>query len=118
MTITMQARNAIIHKKLIRELKRLQSLLNHGEELKIEWEPRKIQHNGQRLCGEVVGQTIYIYEEEEAKALRTLRHEMIEHVLFSFEKNYIELVNNLIKVFNEIQRQKRELLVEKIVNAL
>lgn len=43
---------------------------------------------------------------------------MIEHLLFTFEKNYVELVNSLIKVFNEIQRQKREELVEKIVNAL
>ena len=115
----MQARNAIIHKKLIQELKRLQSLLNHGEELKIKWEPRKIRRNGrQRLSGEVVDETIYIYEEKENEAVRTLRHEVVEHLFFTFEKNYVELINSLIKVFNEIQREKREALVEKIVTVL
>jgi len=115
----MQAKNATIYKKLVEELKRLQRLLNHGEELKIEWEPGKIRRNGkQRLCGEVIGETIYIYEEEENEALRTLRHEVIERLFFTFEKNYVKLINSLIKVFNEIQRQKREALVEKIVNVL
>ena len=111
----MQAKNATIYKKLVEELKRLQRLLNHGEELKIEWEPGKIRRNGkQRLCGEVIGKTIYIYEENETEALNTLRHEMIEHLLSTFEKNYIELVNSLIQVFNEIQKRKREHIVDKL----
>lgn len=66
----------------------------------------------------LVGNTIYIYEEREKEAISTLRHEVIEHLLFAFEKNYVEFVNSLIEVFNQIQKQKREELVEKIVNVL
>lgn len=70
------------------------------------------------MCGELVGGTIYIYEEKESEAIRTLRREVIEHLFFTFEKNYVEFINGLIKIFNEIQRQKREALVKKIVNTL
>lgn len=66
------------------QLERLQRLLNHGHELKVSWLPRKIKcsdlNGRERLCGEVVGETIYIYEEDENEALRTLRQEIIDMV--------------------------------------
>jgi hypothetical protein len=103
--------------KLVEELRRLQRLLNHGHDLEVKWIPKvkRIEKNGKyRVRGEIIGKTIYIYDEDEEEAIKTLRHEMIEHLLYTYEKSYVEFINCLIRFFNENQREKREELVEKI----
>jgi len=111
----------IFSRKLFEELRRLQKLLNHGYDLKVKWLP-KVKHmeeNGKyRVCGEIIGKTIYVYDEDEEEAVKTLRHEIIEHLLYTYERNYVAFINCLIKLFNEMQRRKREDLVEKIVGIL
>jgi len=79
---------------------------------------KRLEKDGRyRVCGEIVGKTIYIYNKDEQEAIKTLRlrHEMIEHLLYTYEKSYVEFINCLIRFFNEIQRRNREKLVEKIL---
>ena len=52
--------------------------------------------------GEVRGKTIYIYEEDEAKAVDTLRHEFIEYALaYKLVAPYKKMINKLISLFEE-----------------
>jgi|GEM_PF-2274575 len=111
----------IFSRKLFEEFRRLQRLLNHGHDLKVKWIPKvkRLEKDGKyRVCGEIIGKTIYIYDKDEKEAIKTLRHEIIEHLLYTYERNYVEFINCIIKFFNEIQRRKREDLVEKMINVL
>jgi len=111
----------IFSRKLFEELRRLQKLLNHGYELEVKWLPKvkRTEKNGKyRVCGEIIGKTIYIYDEDEDEAVKTLRHEIIEHLLYTYEKSYVQFINYLIKFFNEVQRTKREKFVEKIAKCI
>lgn len=66
-----------------------------------------------------MGDTIYVYDETEQEALKTLRHEVLEH--FVVEKNeadYVTLVNQLIEAFNIVHRRRREELVDKLSELL
>lgn len=68
-----------------------------------------------RFSGEVRNGILYIYEEDEEKAMETLKHELIDHVLTSnLITPLVGLVNLLIKSKEaEIYSEK-----EKIVDVL
>jgi len=67
------------------------------------------------LSGEVRNTIVYIYEEDEVKALETLKHELLDYIITSkIVKPLVELVNLLIKSKeSDIYREK-----EKIVESL
>ena len=68
------------------------------------------------MSGEVLGQTAYLYEKSEKQAVQTLKHEVLEHLIFrENEEQYLTIINCLIEGFNLIQRRKRERLVEKLM---
>jgi hypothetical protein len=103
-------------KKLTFELERLTKLLNLSPKLKVKWMPGRARYSGGRqILGEIINGTIFVYDDQEDAALRTLRHEVSEQLVVEFgEADYVILVNHLIAAFNEIQRQKRHKLVERL----
>jgi len=86
-----------------------------AHELKIEWLP----NGDSKKSGEVIGRTIYIYEEDEAKALDTLRHEFLDYTISSeLEAPYKRLINKLIAVFEEEMYGRKERLIEKLLEVV
>lgn len=97
--------------RLREELERLEVKLGLNLGLRVAWMPDV----NNSLSGEVRGGVIRIYEVEEDKALRALRHEFIDYLITSrVVKPLVGLVNLLIKSREaEIYREK-----EKLVEAL
>jgi hypothetical protein len=64
------------------------------------------------ISGEVRGNTIFIYEADRDKALGTLRHELIDHLITSrLVKPLVDLINILVKAKEaEIYREKEGLV--------
>ena len=86
-----------------------------AHELKLRWLPDADNHKS----GEVLGGTIYIYEEDEGKALDTLRHEFIDYAISTeIEAPYKRLINKLITVFEEEMYGRKERLIEKLLEVI
>ena len=95
-------------RRLETELDHLKDKFQMGQELKLEWAP-----NDGSKSGEVTGTTIRIYEEDETKALDTLRHEFIEYLVTrDLVAPYKRLINKLISLFEEEMYDRKEKLVE------
>jgi len=74
---------------------------------------------GRELSGEVLGDTIYIYDGSEAEALETLRHEFVEYVLTSeFVAPYQRMINALIALFEDEAYRRKERIVKKLAELL
>ncbi len=106
-----QKTGVAVQNKLEEELQRILTKLQLNLNLKVVWTPDPPNS----LSGEVRGNTIYIYEVEEEKALQALRHEVIDHLITSkIVKPLTDLINLLIKAKEaEIYKEK-----EKIVETL
>lgn len=101
-------RSCGIQEKLEGELSKLKSLLNYGAELKVKWLPNQQRLRIQQFSGEVVGETILIYDQDEASALATLRHEYLDFILTT------ELVNPLVELINLLVKEReREICTQK-----
>jgi len=104
-----------IIKHLGQELSKLKSKFQMAHELKVKWLP----DCNSKKSGEVLGKTIYIYEEDEGKALDILRHEFIDYIL---TKELVSLpqkmINSLIKLIEEEMYERKEKLIEKLMKLL
>ncbi|GAI02015.1 unnamed protein product, partial [marine sediment metagenome] len=101
--------------RLESELERLKRLLNLGHELKLEWRPGRVKHfRGKQLSGEVLGDTIYIYEGNEEKALSTLGHELLDYAVCRVIEPYKSITNKLISDMNEEAYRKKKKLIERL----
>jgi len=107
-------------KKLTHELERLKARFGYGKELNVEWLPNqvkfldsgKVKH---QLSGEVVGKTIYIYDEDEGEALATLRHEFLDYMVSNeVIAPYKKFINHLIKLFEDEVHKRKEVLIENL----
>ena len=111
---TENVRNVSVEAKLRHELWRFQQKFGLGLELKVQWMPNYVKRNveGKQLSGEVLGNTIYIYEKDFGEALKTLKHEFFDYVFsHQIEKPYKEFINKLISLFEvEIYRRKEKLI--------
>ena len=106
-----QQRNNII-KQLELALSKLKKKYQIAHELKVEWLP----NNNSEKSGEVLGRTICIYEEDEAEALDTLRHEFVDYILsIEFETPYKRLINKLVAAFEEEMYGRKERLIKKLL---
>ena len=85
-----------------------------GYELKVEWIP----DNDSNLSGEVKEKTIYIYEREADKALKTLRHEFLDYAISQIIEPYRQIANKLIILINEEAYKKKEKLIENLCQLL
>lgn len=95
------------------ELKRLKLKTGKGFELKLEWSPGIVRHkNGKQLLEEVVGDTIFIYVKDLDQAMELLTHGFLEWLLNQNTKRYRLLINKLIEVFEEVQYNSKEGIIE------
>jgi 6-phosphogluconate dehydrogenase (decarboxylating) len=106
--------SADVQKKLEQELKKLKTLLEFGEELRVVWSPKV----DSVLSGEVHGNLIYIYEADLFKALKTLRHEFVDYCVSGAIQPYKEIANLLIKKINTDAYDRKEKIVETLAKLL
>jgi hypothetical protein len=113
--ITNVAKTSELQGRLEGELQRLSAKLGLNLDLRVVWTPDPPNS----LSGEVRGNTIYIYEVEEEKAIQALRHEVLDHLITSrIVKPLVDLINLLIKAREaEIYKEKEEIVeaLSKIV---
>ena len=100
--------------RLIEELGRLQQKLGLGYELTVVWLP----DNHNNLSGEVKGDQIRIYEEDEEKALETLKHEFLDYIISKTIEPYERIANKLIQMLNEEAYKRKEKLTEALVKLI
>jgi hypothetical protein len=103
------------------ELSRLIGILGLGLELRVVWKPNHVRRSaeGVALSGEVQGSTIIIYEEDEAEALKALKHEFLDYVIsHEVEAPYKDLVNRLIDSFQAETYRRKERLVERLSSVI
>ena len=97
------------------ELERLEMKTGMGYEVKLEWSPGIVRHkNGKKLLEEVLGNTILICVEDLDEALSLLTHGFVEWLLNQNSKCYRLLINKLIEVFEEMQYNTKEGIVEAV----
>jgi len=101
-------------KRLENELERLKKRFKIGYELKVVWSP----NNSGNLAGEVKGETIYIYDENEKEALKTLRHEFLDYAISKLIEPYKNVTNKLIMLMNEEAYKRKEKLVEALIELM
>lgn len=86
------------------ELARLKRLVPFEEELTVHWKPQA--HT--KMSGEVIGKTIYVYDENQHEAIATLKHEYLDCLLTR------RLVNPLVTLVNTfIKLREKEIYMEK-----
>jgi hypothetical protein len=100
--------------RLIEELGRLQQKLGLGYELSVVWLP----DSRSKLSGEVKGDQIRIYEEDEEKALETLKHEFLDYAISKVMEPYERIANKLIGLVNEEAYRRKEKLVEVLTKLI
>lgn len=92
------------------ELERLKHKLQMAYELTVIWIP----NGNDKLSGEVKGETIFIYEENEKEAIETLRHEFLDYAISKVIEPYRNVTNKLIMLINEEAYKRKEKLVKTL----
>jgi len=95
---------------LEKELEQLKRRFCMSYELKVVWIP----DGNEKLSGEVRGDTVYIYEDNEKKALETLRHEFLDYAISEVIEPYKNMTNKLILLINEEAYKRKEMLVNAL----
>ena len=104
-----------IRMKLEEELERLRQATGMGHGLSVKWVPE----GGSKLSGEVRGDVVYIYEEREAEALETLKHEFIDHSISKeVVKPLVEYVNMQKNLIENMVYKRKEELVNKLARLI
>jgi hypothetical protein len=93
---------------LTKELEFLKRRLNLGHELTLKWLPG--EKDG--ICGEVKENVILIYEDNETKAIETLKHEFFDYLIGKTIEPYERIANKLIGLINDEAYLRKEKLVE------
>lgn len=102
-------------RRLESEFGRLKNLLGLGYELKLKWLPKNVRNSrGKLISGEVVGGTVYIYEEDGATAVATLQHEFVDYAVSLAVEPYKEMTNSLILMMSENAYKRKEKIVERL----
>jgi len=105
------------NQRLEEELQRLQHMTNFGHEIVLEWLPGVAKfNNGKQLVEEVIENTIFIYDRNPQKALELVRHGFAEWILNQHTRPYRQLINKLITLFEEQHYERKEKLIESLVN--
>lgn len=104
-------------RRLEEELAKMQGKLGMNLDLTVLWRPGQVRRSvdGEALSGEVQGSTILVYEEDEAEALKTLKHEFLDYIIsHEVEAPYKDLINRLIGAFQAEAYRRKERLVERL----
>jgi len=97
--------------KLHLELAKLHQISKIKKHFKVKWIPQEQSS----IEGKVDGDTITIYSENMEDALDTLRHEFIDYLISQAIRPYIEIINVLLFVLSQDGYDKKEDIVEKLV---
>jgi len=101
------------------ELETLKLKAGTGFEVNSKWLPSTVKYkNGKQLLEEVVGNTVFIYVEDLAEATHLLAHGFSEWLLNKHTRNYRLLINKLIELFEQIQYEEKEKLIEAMTRLL
>ena len=101
------------------ELEMLKMNAGMGFELKLEWSPGIVRRkNGKQLLEEVRGDTIFIYVKDLDDAIPLLTHAFLEWLLNQNTKGYRLLINKLIEVFEQIQYNEKEKIIDVITKLI
>lgn len=101
------------------ELEKLKNKVGIGFEVNVKWLPGAIKSkDGKQLLEEVSGDTILIYAEDPDEALNLLAHGFAEWLLNQHTRKYRLLINKLIELFEEIQYQDKEKIIEVITKLM
>ena len=112
-------RRPSVEARLEAELERLKRRAGMGFEVSVRWLPGTIKYkNGKQLLEEVLGNVIIIYAEDPAEATQLLPHGFAEWLLNQHTKRYRLLINKLIELFEQIQYDEKEKLVEAITKLM
>jgi len=97
-----------VQRDLEEELARLKRMVPFEEALTVCWTPRS--HG--KVSGEVVGNTIYVYDENLREAKNTLKHEYLDCLLTrKIVEPLIAMVNTFIKLKEgEIYKEKEQIV--------
>lgn len=97
--------------RLERELERLKRETGLGQGLRVEWSPDP----GSAKRGEVRGGIIHVYDEDGEGALKTLRHEFIDHhVMRELVEPLVEYVNMQKRLIDGLIYERKERLVDRL----
>ena len=108
-----------LESRLEAKLEALKRRVGMGFEVSVRWLPGTAKYkNGKQLLEEVLGDAIVIYAEDPAEATRLLPHGFAEWLLNQHTKRYRLLINKLIELFEQIQYEAKEKLVDAITNLL
>lgn len=99
------------YNKLHLELVKLQQISKTKKYFKVKWIPQEQSS----IEGKVDGDTITIYSENIEDALDTLRHEFIDYLVSQVTRPYIDIINVLLFVLSQDGYDKKEDIVEKLV---
>jgi len=100
--------------ELHKELQSLKQELGLGQELDVKWLPGEKEE----LCGEVKGDCIFVYSENQNEALQTLRHEFLDYSISKIIEPYQKIANQLVSLINEETYQRKEKLVEALTRLI
>jgi hypothetical protein len=104
-----------IQSALAEDLEGMKRKLGIGYDVHVEWHPGAIKfRDGRQLEEEVKGDTIFIYAEKPNRAKELLAHGFAEWLLNQHTKKYRLLINKLIEVFEQIQYEEKEKIVDAI----
>jgi hypothetical protein len=102
------------------ELKLLQNKTGIGQEVTVEWQPGAMEYGagGRKLAEIVRDDTIFIFSSNLEEALRLVRHGFLEWILNQYTRPYLRLANKLITLFEEQQYERKETVIDGLVNLL
>ena len=98
-----------LQKRLEEELERLKKRLGIND-LQVIWIPE----GDPKLSGKVEGNTIFIYEVDEEKAIDALRHEIIDYMISKVIEPYRAFANKLVELMNEEAYKRKEQVIETL----
>ena len=89
-------------------MEKLKQEFDYGLNLRVKWIP----DGDQDKHGEIIGETIYVYNADLEGALKTLKHEYLDYVLTS------EAIKPLTRIINFFLKELIEKLVKMISSSL
>jgi len=105
---TEERRLTNVQRALEEELARPKRMVPFEKALTVRWTPR----SNSKISGEVVGDTVYVYDENAQEAMNTLKHEYLDCLLTrKMVEPLIAMVNTFIKLKErEIYKEKEQIV--------
>lgn len=102
------------------ELKLLQNKTGIGYEVTVEWQPDVTGYGagGRKLAEIVRGNEIFIFSRNLDEAVRLVRHGFLEWILNQHTKPYRQFINTLISLFEELQYERKEKIIDVLTKLL